>query len=137
MGAGISPGGEVGGRPAHLPEHSHSAEAFAIGVEEHGRTLRLRLSGCFDWACVGDVEAALERISTGRIEHVVLDLGKLEFMDSAGLRTILRANDRARTEPFDVVVVRPRGRANRVFTLTRASRVLKLVEPSAGNGVGD
>lgn len=135
MGAGVSPDGELGGRPAYLPQGPHREEAFAIGIEEGGRTLRLRLSGWFDWACVGDVEAALERIPQARIKHVVFDLQRIEFIDSAGLRTILRANDRARAEPFDVVVVRPLGLANRVFTLTRASKALTLVDPVPGTAL--
>jgi hypothetical protein len=40
----------------------------------------------------------------------------------AGLRTILRADARGRAEAFEVVVVRPLGTANRVFTPTRAGK---------------
>ena len=50
----------------------------------------------------------------------MFDLRDLEFLDIAGLRTILRADARGRSESYEVVVVRPRGMANRVFTLTRA-----------------
>ena len=135
MGPSVSPGGEVNGRPAHVPRKSCD-DGFAVGVEEDMSTLRLHVSGSFDWARVGHVEAALAQIGQAGIEHVIFDLRKLEFMDAAGLRTILRANDRARTEPFDVVVVRPRGLANRVFTLTRASKALTLVDSPAGTGRG-
>ncbi len=128
MGLSVSPGGEPQRKPLHRTEHSHRNEVFEIRAEEKGSTLVLHLSGEFDWACIGRVEAALERVSEARIEEVVLDLRKLEFMDSAGLRTILRANDRAKAERFELVVVRPRGLANRVFTLTRASKQLTLVD---------
>ena len=126
MGLSVSPGGD---RDRVRPRREAlDASAFRIRVEETGTTLRVRLSGEFDWACIGSVEAALERVAEARIKRVVFDLRRLEFMDSAGLRTILRANDRGRAEKFEVVVVRPLGLANRVFTLTRASRQLKLVD---------
>ena len=128
MGLSVSPGGEPDRMPPPPREDSRPDDVFGIRVEEKGSTLIMHLSGEFDWACIGRVEAALERASDARFKEVVLDLRKLEFLDSAGLRTILRANDRARVERFDLVVVRPRGLANRVFTLTRASKQLMLVD---------
>lgn len=128
MGLSVSPGGEPSRRLPHPREEAHHDDVFGIRVEERGSTLLLHLSGEFDWACIGRVEAALEQVSEARIKEVVLDLRELEFLDSAGLRTILRANDRARVERFELVVVRPRGLANRVFTLTRASKQLTLVD---------
>lgn len=130
MGLSVSPDGEPHRRPPHPRKDAHRDEGFEIRVEQKGSTLLLHLSGELDWACIGRVEAALERLSDAQIKRVVLDLQELEFMDSAGLRTILRANDRARVERFELVVVRPRGLANRVFTLTRASKQLTLVDGS-------
>jgi len=122
-----APGGELS---VPLPStHSWSRGAFGLGVEREGTTLYLRLSGEFDRACIARVEAALERISERLTRRVVFDLQGLSFLDVAGLRTILRANDRTRTEQFDVVVVRPRGFLNRVFTLTRAGERLTMVDP--------
>ena len=101
---------------------------FCLGVKELGSTLHLRPTGEFDLASIGRVEVALERISEENTSQVVFDLSELRFLDFAGLQTILRANERARRAAFDVVVVRPRGLANRVFTLTRAGEQLKLVD---------
>ena len=89
----------------------------------------LRLMGEFDLAAVGRVENALDRVfQAPTTRRIVFDLRRLIFMDAAGLRTILRANERARAGAFELVVVRPRGTANRVFTLTRAGRELSLVD---------
>ena len=59
--------------------------------------------------------------------RVVFDLRGVSFLDLAGLRTILRVDARARSEPFEVVVVRPRGTASRIFTLTRVGDQLSIV----------
>ena len=114
----------MAGRESHL----------MLAVEESDSTLRLRLTGDFDRAGVGTVENALDRLSQAHPpRRVVIDLRALALLDMAGLRTILRADARGRAEAFEVVVARPRGRANRVFTLTRAGERLNMVdEPEAG-----
>lgn len=110
---------------------------FGLGVRQDGTTLHLRLTGAFEWASVGRVEAALERVFEAPTRQVVFDLQELSFLDIAGLRTLLRANERARTEPFDVIVVRPPGLANRIFTLTRAGEELTMVDCAPGrDGAG-
>ncbi len=128
MGPGVSLQGEASRQssPPALP--AADSHAFYLRVDELGSTLQLHLTGTFDLAGVGSVEVALERVSDEHTTRVVFDLTNLSFLDSAGLHTILRANERARSAAFDVVVVRPRGLANRVFTLTRAGQGLKLVD---------
>jgi anti-anti-sigma factor len=102
---------------------------FQLTVEESGATSHLRLMGEFDRAAVGRVENALDRVfQAPTTRRVVFDLRRLRFLDAAGLRTILRANERARVGAFELVVARPRGMANRIFTLTRAGRELSMVD---------
>jgi anti-anti-sigma factor len=107
---------------------------FELLVEDNDGTVHLRLIGEFDLAGVGPVEAELDRIQATETRRVVFNLEDVTFLDLAGLRTILRANDRALSESFDLVVVRPRGHANRVFTLTRAGQELTMLDraPRAG-----
>jgi anti-anti-sigma factor len=104
-----------------------------VAVEESDATLHVRLDGEFDLAAVPLVEKALERLSRGPVlRRVVFDLRAVCFLDLAGLRTILRADARGRADAFDVLVVRPRGTASRVFTLTRAGDQLSIVnDPEA------
>ena len=105
-----------------------AASRLILGVEESDSTLRLRLAGDFDLAGVGRVEHALDRLCDARApRRVVFDLRELAFLDAAGLRTILRTDAQGRARAFEVVVVRPRGTANRIFTLTRAGERLTIV----------
>jgi len=103
-------------------------------VDESAPRSHLRLVGEFDGAAVGQVERALERIFRApTTQQIVIDLRLLTSLDTAGLLAILRAHDRARACVFELVVVRPRGIANRVFTLTRAGEALSMVdEPVPG-----
>ena len=105
------------------------AGVFHLTVEESGATSHLRLMGEFDRAAVGRVENALDRVfQAPTTRRVVFDLRRLIFLDAAGLRTILRANERARARDFELVVARPRGTADRIFTLTRAGQELSMVD---------
>ena len=133
MGASVSGGGDLSGGSAQLGAQQ-SSDAFSLAVEEEGATLYLRLTGEFAWGYIGRVEAALERVCASTTRRVVFDLRELSFLDLAGLKTILRANERARVERFDVVVVRPKGYLNRVFTLTRAGERLTMVDRFARGG---
>jgi anti-anti-sigma factor len=107
-----------------MPHTGH----FHLTVEEAGTTSCLRPAGEFDLAAVGQLERALDRVFHAPMtRRIVFDLRGLTFLDGAGLRTILRANDRARAGAFELVVVRPLGAVNRVFTLTRAGQELNMV----------
>ena len=87
------------------------------------------LVGEFDRTAVGRVERALEHVFRAPpTEKVVIDLRLLSSLDTAGLLTLLRTHDRARACAFELVVARPRGMPNRVFTLTRAGDVLTMVD---------
>ena len=100
-----------------------------LSLEESGERSHLRLVGEFDRAAVGRVERVLEQIFRAPpTEQVVIDLRLLTFLDTAGLLTLLRTHDRARACDFNLVVTRPRGMANRVFTLTRAGETLRMVD---------
>ena len=99
-----------------------------VTVQESDATLHVRLAGEFDVAAVPLVERALDRLSRAPVlRRLVLDLTAVSFLDLAGLRTILRADARGRAEALEVVVVRPRGTANRIFTLTRVGEELRML----------
>lgn len=57
---------------------------------------------------------------------VVLDLRKLDFMDSAGVHVIVDAAERARQEGRRLVVLRGPARVDRVFMLTGTADVLEI-----------
>jgi anti-anti-sigma factor len=102
---------------------------FQLSLKESGERSHLRLVGEFDRAAVSRVERALDHVlGAPPSEQVVIDLRLLTFLDTAGLFTLLRAHDRARGCAFELVMVRPRGIANRVFTLTRAGEALRMVD---------
>lgn len=100
-------------------------EDFMFAVSGDAATVEFRLAGDFDLAAVGRVEAELDRVPSST-RRVIFDLYDVSFLDMAGLMTVLRADERARTGAFEVQVIPPRGLANRVFTATRAGSALTM-----------
>jgi anti-sigma B factor antagonist len=80
------------GRPA-LP-----SGMFEIETTRAGPALLLRLSGELDMASVEKLEEAISVAEESTAREIVIDLGELEFMDSCGLRVLLRAYTRTRQD---------------------------------------
>ena len=62
---------------------------------------------------------------------VVLDLSKLTFLDSTGLRCLVTADERARDEGRRVVIVRGPEPVQRVFSITRLEERLEMVDDAS------
>ena len=107
---------------------THGGGLLALTVEMDGARCRLRLGGELDVTGVGEVDRTLAEIDLDALECLVLDLEEIVFMDLAGLRVILRAHKLGRHRGFDLEVIRPRGAAGRIFTLTPLARELRLVD---------
>ena len=92
----------------------------------------LRLNGELDMAGVDHFERlrAADRVpETGTF---VLDLRELTFIDSSGLRALIMADQRVRSEGGRFIVVRGPDRVNQVMEMTGVAQHLELVdEPPA------
>jgi anti-anti-sigma factor len=77
------------------------------------------------------VQEELRRVEAGSPATVVVDLSKLTFLDSTGLRCIVTADERAREEGRRVVIVRGPDPVQRVFAITRLEERLEMVDDAA------
>ena len=121
----VAPAESTGLRPQPGP--------LRLTVEDSASTLVLRMAGDLDLASVGEAMAALDRVDVGHTRQLIFDLRELAFLDIAGLKAILRANDYCRNHRIPVTVIKPRGFASRVFTLTRVHLELDLVDSLASD----
>ncbi|MDQ3587384.1 MAG: STAS domain-containing protein [Actinomycetota bacterium] len=106
-------------------------DALSLVVEESDSSLVLRLAGGLDLATIGSVMAALDRVDVERTTRLVFDLQEVDFLDAAGLHALVRAHAYCKDHELQVTVIKPRGLARRVFTLTRVHRELDLVDSAA------
>ena len=89
---------------------------------------RIALSGELDIANAERLETELASIEAESPATLVLDLRQVEFMDSTGLRTVLAASERARTNGRRMVVVRGSAAVDRLFDITQVDQQLEVVD---------
>jgi anti-sigma B factor antagonist len=77
------------------------------------------------------LERELSTARTAGAERVVLDMRALTFMDSTGLRLVIRWDTAAKEEGFDFAIVPGIEVVQRVFRLTGMDEHLAVSEPPA------
>ena len=85
------------------------------------------LSGELDLSTLEQLEAVLDDNLNGKPELVVVDLRKLTFLDSSGLRAVLALHAGVRDEGGRLVLVQGPRRVHRVLELTGADEELEIV----------
>jgi anti-sigma B factor antagonist len=102
-----------------------------IDAHDHDGVAHVVLTGELDLSTIAKVEQELSRIEGEGPAVVALDLSRLTFLDSSGLRVIVSADQRARRENRRFVVVRGPETVQRVFSITRLDQQLDLVDDFA------
>jgi anti-anti-sigma factor len=105
---------------------------FQVNVSERNGVVSIALVGELDLATAGRLESELRRVEGARPPVLVIDLRELRFIDSTGLRLIIRAHAKAKEEGRRLAVVRGPGAVHRVFELALLEKRLEFIEdPSA------
>jgi anti-anti-sigma factor len=100
---------------------------FSIESHQYGDTILVRLSGEFDLATEQHFDRTVESLSLDA-RSIVVDLSDVTFIDSSGLRSLLRAWERARTDGHDLVVVPGPDQVRQTMELTGVDSVLPIAE---------
>jgi anti-sigma B factor antagonist len=90
--------------------------------------VHVELSGELDLSSVGKLEEELGKTSPNVL---VVDLTALTFLDSTGLRCLVRADEKARGEGRRMVVVRGPEQIQKVFSITRLDERLEMVDDAS------
>jgi anti-sigma B factor antagonist len=105
-----------------------AANGLELEVREGEHAVVVVLTGELDMASTEDFATALQR--AGRSEHqtTVVDLSALEFIDSSGLATLIKAEHEARDAGRRFVIVRGPRQVQQLLELTGIAERLELVE---------
>jgi anti-anti-sigma factor len=106
-------------------------EILDVKTEDRDGLVHLALHGELDLSTVGKVQDELRRVEASAPPVVVLDLKKLTFLDSTGLRCLVTADERAREAGRRVVIVRGPDPVQRVFSITRLEERLEMVDDAS------
>ena len=113
------------------PLASASVEILEVETETRDGLVHVVLRGELDLSTVAKVQDELRRVEAGSPPVVVLDLSKLTFLDSTGLRCLVTADQRARDEGRRLVLVRGPDPVQRVFSITRLEERLEMVDDAS------
>jgi len=94
----------------------------------------LRVSGELDLSSTGKLGAAIRAVESSQPAAIVLDLQNVTFLDSTGLNLLLAEQANARTNGCRLLLVRPRGPADRIFRLTLLEDRFEFVEAPPAEG---
>jgi anti-anti-sigma factor len=106
-------------------------EILEVDSETKDGLVHVMLRGELDLSSVGKVQDELRRVEADAPPVVLLDLSKLTFLDSTGLRCLVTADQRARDEGRRLVLVRGPDPVQRVFTITRLEERLEMVDDAS------
>ncbi|HEX4435219.1 MAG TPA: STAS domain-containing protein [Solirubrobacteraceae bacterium] len=105
-----------------------------IAHDQDGSRERLALSGELDVVTAPALDASVERLLSGRVESLILDLRGVTFIDSSGLRTVLTAWDSCREAGREFLLIPGDGACLRLFRITGVLDDLPIWEPESGDG---
>lgn len=80
---------------------------------------QISVSGEFTFTDHGAFKEMMDEIISTRQLAVVIDLARLEFIDSAGLGMLLLARDEARKNDRKLILRSPSGQVKRMFGVTK------------------
>ena len=104
---------------------------ITVDVRDGSRAVVIEVSGELDLASSPALQHELERGSGSDAEVVIVDLQKLEFMDSTGLSVLVRAHQRATEAGRRFGIVKGPPQVQRLLDLTGVAERLTIVDSAA------
>jgi anti-anti-sigma factor len=104
------------------------AELEVDRSEDGPERLRLNLKGELDLYSAPRLDDAVVAAEGEKWPCLCLDLSRLEFLDSSGLRVIMRTHARAEQDGRKLVLRRGPEAVDRVFRLTGLDRELEWID---------
>ena len=107
-----------------------SNPGFDLHVERREATSIVRVSGELDITGAEVLETRTKELAGDSPDVVVVDLRRVSFMDSTGLRSLLRARALGQEEGWSLKLIRGPEPVHRVLELTRMDDVFDFVDAS-------
>ena len=83
-------------------------------------TQTLALVGRLDTETAPSLDAELERVLTTQVKVIVFDLSGVNYISSAGLATLFRAQKAMKARSGEALLVNPRPQVQKVFDIVKA-----------------
>jgi anti-anti-sigma factor len=104
-------------------------EPAGIQTHQHGAIVHIALSGALDCSSRAKLTRTVEDVmASPRLDQVVVDLRRVEFLDSTMLGVLVMADRRARRAGIRLSFVKGPRAAQRPFELTHVDQYLTFVD---------
>jgi anti-anti-sigma factor len=107
-------------------------ESFHCETGRDGDASWVRPVGELDLDTASQLDRELAALREAGADRLVLDMRALTFMDSTGLRLVIRWDTDAREQGFEFAIVPGREVVQRVFRLTGMHEHVPVAPPPAG-----
>lgn len=115
---------------AEPPPEVTMPSSFEVEIERpRPGSILVRLSGEFDLCAFDEVDGLLVDVQADGVSSLVVDLRQLSFIDSTGIRVLLRAHERAKERGHELRIVRADPSVQRIFALTDLDGRLPFCDP--------
>jgi anti-anti-sigma factor len=101
---------------------------FLVQTHPSGRAVTLTLSGEIDLLSRPHLARAMDGLSDSDAELVLIDLRRVEFMDSTGLHVLVQAQQRAQDSGQRFALIRGGEQVQRLLDLTGVAELLTIVD---------
>jgi anti-sigma B factor antagonist len=110
------------------PSDSAAPERFRCEVQTEREAVRVSPIGELDLGTVPKLDACLAELRESGFRQLTVDLGRLEFIDSTGLRLLLQYDAEARQDGFSFSLTPGPAAVQRVFELSGTHGLLTFTD---------
>jgi len=109
----------------------HDLEAFrttiaAVDVERLDELALVKVGGELALTPAATLDARIEDLLADGVNQIVIDLREAQFIDSQGVRILVKYELRSRRDGFDLGVIPAAGQVRRVFETMGIDRLIRL-----------
>jgi anti-sigma B factor antagonist len=115
--------------PERVESSANEITPFTCEVVPERDAVRVRPVGALDMATAPTLDAEIAQLRDAGFRRILVDLRKLDFMDSSGLRALLTLHARASSDGFELGLVRGNATVHRVFEVTGTTALFPFTDP--------
>lgn len=107
-----------------------------VNIQTSSGVVVVTPSGDVDLSCSRELQSHLKRALEGKPKTLVVDLGKVPYMDSSGVATLVEAMQIARKQSTRLVLCSLQDKVRSIFEIARLDRVFTIVSDLRSAGAG-
>lgn len=100
---------------------------MSIAVEFKGNTAHITLSGDIDYSTQEEIQAHTKTVlAASNLKEIHVDLGKVTFLDSSGIRALLTLQKKASADEIQLILFNCRNPIREIFEIGGFDRMFTI-----------